>query len=581
MATDDSLKRRSFLKAAGGATAAATLAGCTGGGGDGEATTTDETDETDTTSGGEETDETTTEEDAGSSGGTLTYARGSDSATLDFQNTTSGEVAKVTNQIYDSLIEFEPGETSLKAGLATEWNVDGKTISMTLREGVMFHNGEEFTAEDFVATYRRFVDEDYEYYPGGSYASSYGPYSLGSWIDSVESDGEYSVTITLNQQYAPILPNLAMFCSKVHSLEAIKEYGKELKSNPVGTGPFQFDNWDKGNERIRLTKNDDYWGEQKAQVGELVFTTVGKNSTRAQTLVSGGADIVDGLGAQSSKIIEGSNKAELVSIPGINVGYMAFNMARVEAFRNKKVRQAVSYAIDTESMVNTIFKGIASQASQPIPESVMGYNPDLDPYPYDPDKAQKMLKEAGYDGMSFELSIMKNPRPYLPSPRQAAQLIKSNLGEVGVSVELNTMPWKSYLTYTENYKHDACFLGWMTDNGDPDNFYYALLHPGISTDAVPEGQDWADPSKHDDFSTLNAAAWANTEFMKLTEEAQTSYETGKRKPKYQKAGEIFHEEQPWVALDHTKTMRGVSSRVSGFEIAPIGGPFLNQVSLSE
>ncbi len=581
MATDDSLKRRSFLKAAGGATAAATLAGCTGGGGEGDATTTDATDETDTTSGGEETDETTTEEDAGSSGGTLTYARGSDSATLDFQNTTSGEVAKVTNQMYDSLIQFKPGETSLKAGLATEWSVDGKTVEMTLREGVKFHNGEEFTAEDFVATYRRFVDEDYEYYPGGSYASAYGPYSLGSWIDSVESDGEYSVTITLNQQYAPILPNLAMFCSKVHSLSAIKEYGKDLKNNPVGTGPFEFDNWDKGNERIRLTKNDEYWGEQNAQVDELVFTTVGKNSTRAQTLVSGGADIVDGLGAQSSKIIEGSDKAELVSMPGINVGYMAFNMARVEAFRNKKVRQAISYAIDTKSMVDSIFKGIASQASQPIPESVMGYNPDLDPYPYDPEKAQKMLKEAGYDGMSFELSIMKNPRPYLPSPRQAAQLIKSNLSEVGVSVELNTMPWKSYLTYTENYKHDACFLGWMTDNGDPDNFYYALLHPGISTDAVPEGQDWVDPSNHDDFSTLNASAWAHTEFMELTEEAQTSYETSKRKPKYQKAGEIFHEEQPWVALDHTKTMRGVAARVDGFEIAPIGGPFLKQVSLSE
>ncbi|UPW02142.1 ABC transporter substrate-binding protein [Halorussus gelatinilyticus] len=580
MATDDSLKRRSFLKAAGGATAAATLAGCTGGGGEGDGTTTGTTETTSGTTEGGETDTTTTEE-SGSSGGTLTYARGADSGTLDFQNTTSGEVAKVTNQIYDSLIEFKPGKTSLKAGLATKWNVDGKTVSLTLREGVKFHNGDEFTAKDFVATYRRFVDEDYEHYPGKDYVSSYGPYSLGSWIKSVKKDGKYGVSITLKQQYAPILANLAMFCSKVHSLKAIKKYGTDLKSNPVGTGPFKFENWDQGNQRIRLSKNEEFWGEQNAKVGEVVFTAVGKNSTRAQTLVSGGADIVDGLGAQSSKIIEGSNKAELVSMPGINVGYMAFNMARVEAFRNKKVRQAISYAIDTKSLVNTIFKGIASQASQPIPESVMGYNPDLDPYGYKPDKAKKMLKEAGYDGLSFELSIMKNPRPYLPSPRQAAQLIKSNLGDVGVTVELNTMPWKAYLTYTENYKHDACFLGWMTDNGDPDNFYYALLHPGISRDAVPEGQDWADPSKHDNFNTLDVAAWANTEFMKLTEEAQTSYKTSERKPKYQQAGKIFHEEQPWVALDHTKTMRGVAKRVSGFEIAPIGGPFLKQVSLEK
>ncbi|MFC4448744.1 ABC transporter substrate-binding protein [Halorussus aquaticus] len=570
MAIDDSLKRRNFLKAAGGATAAATLAGCTGGNGEGEATTTEDT--------GGTTEETT---ESQSSGGTLTFARGNDSGSLDFQNTTSGEDAKVTNQIYDGLIEFEPGKTSLKAGLATDWSVDGKTVTLTLREGVTFHNGDEFTAEDYVATYRRFVDKDYKHYPGQEYASSYGPYALGDWIETVEKNGEYEVSITLKKPYAPILKNLAMFCSKVHSLSAIEEYGKDLSKNPVGTGPFEFDSWDTGNQRIRLTKNENYWGEEKAKVDEVVFTAVGSNTSRAQTLLSGGADIIDGIGAQSSKIIENSDKAELLEIPGINVGYMAFNMSKRKEFRNRKVRRAINYAVNTKAIVETIFKGIASEASQPIPPSVMGYNENIDPYSYDKEKAKKLLEEAGYgDGFEFELATFKNPRAYNPSPLQAAQTVKSNLNEVGITVNINQQPFNPFLDYTDSYKHDACFLGWMTDNGDPDNFYYALLHPGVDRSEVPDGKDWINPDNFDSVNTLNVAAWANTDFMKLTEEAQASYETSKRKPKYQKAGQIFHDEAPWVALNHAKALRGVSNDVEGFTVPPIGGPFLNLVSLN-
>lgn len=576
MVRSDRLDRRSFLKAAGGATAAATLAGCTGGQ---DETETEETDETTEDTGGDDTTEETDGEET--QGGTLTYARGSSSGSLDFQASTSGEVAKVTNQMYDGLVQFEPGETSIVAGLATDYSVDGKTVAMTLREGVTFHNGEEFTADDFVATYERFTNPDHEYYPGDDYVSAYGSYALGSWIESVEQSSDYEVEITLKQQYAPILPNLAMFCSRVHSKAAIEEYGEELNANPVGTGPFQFENWDQGNDRVRMSRFDDHWGDV-ANVDEVVFTVVGENTSRAQTLLSGGADIIDGLGAQSSKIVDNDDGAELVSMPGINVGYMAFNMARFEPFREKAVRQAVSYGINTKAIVDTIFQGIASQASQPIPDSVMGYNEELDPYPHDPEQAQSLLEEAGYgDGFEFELATFQNPRTYNPSPIQAAQTVKSNLEEIGLTVNINQMPFDPFLEYTDTYKHDACFLGWMTDNADPDNFYYALLHPGVSIEDVPEGQDWVDPDNHDSINTLDVAAWANTDFMQLVEDAQTTYETSEREPKYKQAAEIFHEQAPWVAMDHAMELRGVANRVEGFQIAPIAGPYLNLVSLSE
>ncbi len=554
---DTSVSRRSLLKAAGGAAASASVAGYV-----------------DTGSA-----EDVQQGDGQQGGGTLTYARGNDSGTLDPQNTTSGEDVKVTNQIYDRLIEFEPGQSSLIEGLATEWSLDGQQATVTMREGATFHNGDECTVDDFIATYRRFTDSNYEYYPGDEYVSSYGPFTLGNWVSGVEKNGDYEMTIQLEQRYAPFLRNLAMFASSVLSEQAIQERGTDLSQNPMGTGPFVFENWDQGNQRIRLSANQNYWG-QGPNVDEVVFTAIGSNTTRAQTLVSGGANIIDGLGAQAAQIVDQSENAELLEKQGINIGYLAFNMARVEAFRDKRVRQAISYAINTEAIVNTIFRGIAVQASQPIPSNVFGYNEELDPYPHDPQQAQQLLNDAGYgDGFTFELATFQNPRAYNPSPIQAAQTVKSNLEQVGITVNINQQPFNPFLNYTSSGKHDACFLGWMTDNADPDNFYYALLHPGVSQDQVPQDQDWVSWDT-EGLNTLDVAAWANTEFMDVTERAQQTYNREERADLYRQAAEIAHEEAPWVFMDHAKELRGVGSNVENFVVAPIGGPFLKQVSLS-
>ena len=571
----NTVSRRRFLSAAGTAAATAALAGCTGGG-DGETTTTEGG------NGGGETTETTDGGDDGGDGGSsqvLRYGRGSHSPTLDFQNSTSGEVAKVTEQLYDTLINFEPGKSTLTQGLATEYSLDGQTASITLREGVTFHNGEEFTAQDFVATYRRFVDSDYEYYGGDDYVSAYGPFTLGAWIDEIQVDGDYSMTIQLTQTYAPFLRNLAMFAAAVHSQAAIEEYGTGLNKNPVGTGPFQLENLDDANELIRLSANPDYWGDGP-NVDEVVFVTIGQNSTRAQSLASGELDIIDGLGAQSSIQVENSSNAELVRTEGINIGYMAFNMANREEFRDRRVRQAISHAINTEAIVNEIYSGFATQASQPLPPNVLGHNDDLDPYPYDPDEAQRLLDEAGYgDGFTFELATFQNPRGYNPSPIQTAETVASNLGDVGIEVEINQQSFGPFLEYTAQGRHDACFLGWYTDNADPDNFMYVLLHPQVEEDQLTEGQDWVSFDT-EGYNTSNRSAWANRDYMDLVEQGQASYDESERQSLYNEANQIAHDEAPWVYLDYADELRGVSSRVSGFQIAAISGPYLNLVSLN-
>jgi peptide/nickel transport system substrate-binding protein len=547
--------RRSFLKAAGGATVATTVtAGCIGGDGDG-----------------------------GGDGDTLVYARGDHPENYDPQQTTSGEVAKVTNQIFDQLILFEPGSGGqLANGLATEYNLEGTTATLTLREDVQFHNGEEFTAEDARATIRRFTDEEYEYYLGED-RSGYGPFTFGNWVDSVNASSDYELEIELVQQYAPFLRNLAMFAAAILSKAQIESLDDqvELGTDPKGTGAFEFDELDNGNERVRLTAFDDYWGDGP-NVGEVVFKTVGQNSSRVQDVINGDSHITDNLDSQSSQQVEDSDTASLLSKNGINVGYMAFNMERVPEFRDRRVRRAVSLAANTEAIVNDIYEGFAEQASQPLPPDVMGHNDGLDPYPQDKDQAQTLLEEAGVTGLEFEIATFSNPRGYNPSPIDTANQVRSDLEDIGMTVEINQFSdFGSYLDYTDAGRHDACFLGWYTDNADPDNFMYVLLDPKVDLEAVPEGQDWVSFDT-EGYSTLNVSAWANNEYMQMVREAQSTYDEATRQQLYEDASQLAHDEAPWVFVDYAQTLRAANEAVEedSYTISSVGGPYLETVSLN-
>ncbi|PSP95086.1 ABC transporter substrate-binding protein [Halobacteriales archaeon QS_4_62_28] len=589
MQSDDPLGRRDFLKTAGGAAVTVTLAGCAGDGGDGggEQTGTD-TEADDGDGGGGEM----TEEDGGDGGGgqgqTLVYARGDHPENYDPQQTTSGEVAKVTNQLFDTLIQFAAGSGGqLEAGLATDYSLDGQTATLTLREGVTFHSGEEFTAADFKATFQRFTDSEYDYYLGDANRSGYGPFTLGNWIESVDASEEYQLEIQLSQRYAPFLRNLAMFAAavlskaQIESVEANPDAQVTLGTEPVGTGPFAFDTLDNPNDRIRLTANDDFWGPGP-NVGEVVFKTITENSTRVQDVINGASHITDNLDSDGFKRADSSDTATLLRKNGINVGYMAMNMERMEPFRDRRVRRAVSLAVNTEAIVNQIYQGFATQASQPLPPDVTGHNEDIDPYPTDKEEAQSLLEAAGYgDGFEFELATFSNPRGYNPSPVQTANQVRSDLEEIGLSVNINQFSdFGPYLDYTDQGKHDACFLGWYTDNADPDNFLYVLLDPKVDMEQVPDDQDWVSFDT-EGYSTLNVSAWANTEYMQIVREAQATYDEGEREQMYMEANQIAHDEAPWVFVDYAETLRAINEAVAedSYTVSSVGGPYLNTVEL--
>jgi len=564
MTSDErTVDRRSFLKAAGGAAVTAAVAGCTddSGGGDRQSAT-----DTYTVSSVGGPFLQTVEVDGE---GPLVYARGDHPQNYDPQQTTSGEVAKVTNQIFDQLIQFEPGSGGqLAAGLATEYELEGTTASLTLREGVTFHDGSDLTATDVRASIRRFTDSGYDFYLGDENRSGYGPFTFGNWVASVDDSQDGAVTIELQQEYAPFLRNLAMFAAAILSADQIQGQGATpddqaaLGTTPAGTGAFELAEIDNSNQRLRLTANDDYWGDGP-QMDEVVFKTIKDNQTRTQDVIDGASHITDNLDSQSSQQLQSNDSAQLLGKNGINVGYMAMNMARYEPFRDRRVRRAVSFAVDTEAIVDSIYEGFATQASQPLPPDVFGHDDDLEPYETDKEQAQSLLEDADQTGLEFELATFSNPRGYNPSPVQTAQQVKSDLEELdavdGVSINRFSR-FTPYLQYTAEGRHDACFLGWYTDNADPDNFLYVLLDSKVDIEDVPEGQDWVDFDT-EGYSTLNVSGWANTEYMETVREAQGTLDQDEREQMYMEANRIAREEAPWVFVDYAETLRGVNETV--------------------
>jgi len=574
--TSRNSSRRDFLKASGGAVVATALAGC---GGDNSTTT-----DTDGDSNGGDSDTDATDSDSGqqSQGGTLTYARGNSSKTLDPQQGRSTEDSKVQNQIFDTVTEMKPGTAKLTAGLATEWEVvDETTIRFKLREGVSFHNGEELTADDVVATYRRYADPDYEYYLGDDLVSA--AELVYTAVEDLEADGDYAVLTSLSRSFAPVLNNFAQYHFGIFPASLIEEVGDEqgiLGQEPVGTGVFKLDNWNKSNQTIRLTAFDDYWGDE-ANVDEVVFEVIKSNSSRAQTLDTGGADVIDGMDQQAIQLVSNSDNAELLRKPGLNFGFMSMNMTEVEAFRDDRVRAAFNHAIDTETIVNEIFGNLAQPATQSLPEPMTGHNEDLELWPYDPEKARQLLEEAGHADLEVELTVMTNSRPYIPAPQPLSNTIKSYLEDVGVTININRMSWSPMLEYTlGEMNHELSFLGWSSVSGSPNDLTYPLFHPGVPPEEVPEGQNWVSKEKiMEERNSNTITGWANEEYMRLIEEAQASYDTSVQEENYSKAMKILYDSPCDVMLTHASLQVGVHNRVNNYTQAAVKGPFLNLVSL--
>lgn len=520
-------------------------------------------------------DDTATTEDGDMDGGTepegqLIYSRANHVSSLDFMtaDAVSNDNIKVIMSVYDPILRFVPGGTTLREALATEWSVSGTTVSLTLREGVTFHNGDEFTADDVVATFRRYTDSDYEYFvedvTDGN-QNGYAGFTFGRVTD-VTKEGDYEVSMELSQTFAPILRNLAMWSASILPQSAI-ESEMDITKDAVGTGPFALDEVDDGNQRTFLTAKEDGWYLEGPFVEEVVFNAISENSTRVQSLINGESQLVDGLTPTTAEQVSNASGVNLRQKVGGNVGNLVMNLETREEFRDERVRRAMKHAVDTQTIVEELYQGFAQVGTQPLPPVMPGYNEDLDPFPHDPDQAQSLLEEAGYgDGFSVEVATFQNPRTYHPAPLQTAEVVRSNLDEVGIDVEINQMPFGDWFTYGVEGNHDLIQSGWVTDNADPDNILFTLLDPGVDEADFPTDQNWVSRDT-EGYNTFNFSAWYDEEFIQLIRDGRTTYDPDERDSIYQEANRIAHERGPWVTYGYQELLRGVAGNVEDYNVA--------------
>ncbi|HKK99179.1 MAG TPA: ABC transporter substrate-binding protein [Desulfotignum sp.] len=482
---------------------------------------------------------------------TLIWGRGGDSVNLDLAQATDGESIKAGIQVLENLVIFGKNSMDVEPQLAESWSVseDGLTWTFKLRKGVTFHDGEPFNAQAVYDSFARIIDETHPLHGYGKWR--YLSLSLKP-VTAINVVDDFTIQLVTEKPFAPLLNNLALWLCPILSPKAMHEYKDQIGQNPVGTGPFKFVKWVK-DDQIVFERNDDYWGE-KAKVKQIVLKSIPEPSARLMALQSGAVDIADDLDPDSIKLVEKDSDLAIIKRPSVNVGYLALNTEK-PYLKDPKVRIGLSHAIDKNTIIQAIFQGMAIPAKNPFAPSIWGYNDAIEPYGYDPAKATKMLKEAGFDfSRELELWAMPVSRAYMPDPVKTAELIQAYLAAVGVKAKIVRMDWGTYLKKTSNGEHDMCMLGWLGGNADPDNFLYGLL--SADTAETP--------------GASNVALWKNAEFTELCKEAQVIFDKEKRAAKYMKAQEIAHKEAPWIPLAHTTIVRCYNKRLDNVPLRPNG-----------
>ncbi len=503
-------------------------------------------------------------------GGVLVFARSGDSVGLDPGRETDGESFYGSRQIFDTLVEFKPGTTEVQPALAESWEVsdDGLEFTFNLRPGVEFHDGTPLNADAVKFSFDRQMDENHPYYDHGpwKYFSGMG---MGSIIDEIVVVDDLTVKFVLTAPEAPFVANLAMDFAAIVSPTAVALYDEEFSSNPVGTGPFKLVSWTK-DDSIVLEANKDYWGEGP-YLDRLILRVIPDATARYLALKNGEVDVIDFPSAEDFELMEEDPNIELIQQPGLNVGYIAMNVDK-EPFGDVRVRQAMNYAINRQEIIDGVYGSAGQVANNPIPPTIWSYNEDIEPYPYDPEKARELLAEAGYpNGFSTDLWAMPVARPYNPNARRIAEIVQAQLAEIGVEIEIVSYDWGTYLNKTDGTgsttgtgEHSMAMLGWTGDNGDPDNFIYLLL----SADSA-------------EIPAMNISYWRNQEFTDLTLQAKRIYDQDARAELYREAQVIFHEEAPWVPIAHSVVTVPVRTNVHNFVIYPTGSRVFQRVWIDQ
>ena len=454
---------------------------------------------------------------------------------------------RILMNMYDGLVRYKDGTLEVEPSLATDWTIseDGTVYTFTLRDGVTFHDGSAFDAEAVKFNFDRMLDESHPY-------SDTGPFPLAFFFSSVQNVDvidPLTVSFTLNAPYAPFLSNLAYPTGLIVSPAAVMEYGADFGRNPSGTGAFKFVEW-RSNEAVVVEANPDYWGGAP-KLETVVFRPITDANTRTAEMLAGGIDLMVEVPPVALSEFQG-DAYTVYEQAGPHVWFLILN-AKEGPFADVRVRQAANYAINKEAIVNDVLEGTAEVAAGPTPPAfAWAYNPDLEPYPYDPDRARELLAEAGAEGAELTFYVTEGGSGML-DPVAMGTAIQADLEAVGLNVTIETYEWNTFLGNVNpglEGKADMAEMAWMTN--DPDTLPFLALR----TEAWPEN------------GGFNSGYYSNPEVDALLDAARVETNQEERARLYREMQVIVQEDAPWVFVANWKQNAVTSDRVEGFALQP-------------
>ncbi len=456
----------------------------------------------------------------------------------------------INDLVFNGLVKYDK-DIKLIGDLAERWTISnaGKTITFYLRKGVTWHDGVEFTAEDCLFTYQKITDP--------AVAT---PYS-SSYMDVIKAEavGKHIFRVTYKEPFSPALESWAIGMLPKHLLVGKDINTDSFNRNPIGTGPYKFREWVAG-QKIVLDANDHYF-EGRPHIDQVIYRIIPDSSTMFQELLSGGIDMM-GLNplqylrkSETRRIKENYRKFRY---PANGFTYLGYNL-RNPLFADKYVRQALAYAIDRQAIIDGIVLGLGRPCTGPFSDVSWAYNRNAKNYPYDPERATRMLAEAGWtmpgtggllekNGKPFRFTIMTNQGNN--ERIRAAEIIQQNCKKVGIEVNIRVMEWQAFLEQIDKRSFDAIILGWSMGR-DPD--IYDIWH----SSKTKKGE-------------YNFIGYNNAEVDRLLIEGRRTFDREKRTRIYHRIHAILAEEQPYAFLYVPDATPIVHKRFKGIAVAPLG-----------
>ena len=476
----------------------------------------------------------------------LTYGVRTESLGLD-PALASSDPGTIMSQMYEGLLKFNADCTDVEPCLAEDWSVsdDGLTYTFTLRQGVKFHDGTDFNADAVVRSIERQLEPNRT--DDMAYASFvFGSESTGTGVASVEKTGDYEVVLHMRAASTPFKMNLAMlFGAPIVSPTALDEYDNNLNEHPCGTGPYKFISWSKG-ENVQMETFEDYWDkEHMPQCSPIVYRFIPEPSSRVTALSNGEVDIIDGVDPAMIDQVEQNGGVGVIE-DASSLNYMAFNMES-EIFSNLEARTAFCQAINIDEMVETLYGEYSTVAHSCMPESMAPYAQDLERPAYDPDAARETFANLGVTNIT--MLTYTNAQDYnVVNGQNLAETLQGYLAEVGVDMEIVAYDMATYKNRQQTDYYDVCLAGWLSDNGDPDNFMNLL--------ATSAG-------------TQNIAHYSNPEYDALIVEGLGTPAGDDRDAVYLQCEEIVARDLPWMVISHGVSLGATSAAVDGYNVNPL------------